>query len=74
MDYNTPGEEDISEEVLRLQLHRSGGPSGMRAGHLRMWLCAETREEDPDPGNLEKVVAIIQSAFKGGEIAASCAW
>ena len=35
--------------------------------HLRMWLCASTREEDPDLVN-------IQAAFRGGELVASCAW
>ena len=46
----------------------------MRAKHLRMWLCNATQEEDPDPENWEKVVAIIQEKLMGGELAASCAW
>ena len=40
-------------------LHRIGGPSVMRAKHLRMWLREETQEECPDPGNWWKVVSII---------------
>ena len=71
---NTPGEEEIAKAVLRLQLHRARGPSGMRAKHIRLWLCAATREEDPDPRNWEKVVAIIHAAFRGGELTAPCAW
>ena len=51
LDDNILGEEDISEAVLQLQLHRSKGPYGMRAKHLRMWLRAATREEEPDLGN-----------------------
>ena len=51
LDDNILGEEDISEAVLRLQLHRAKGPYGMRAKHLRMWLRAATREEEPDLGN-----------------------
>ena len=43
VDENIPGEEDISEAVLRLQLHHKGGPSGMRDEHLRMWICAAKR-------------------------------
>ena len=43
VDDNIPGEEDISEAVLRLQLYCSEGPSGMRDENLRMWLCAATR-------------------------------
>ena len=68
------GEKEIAEAVLRLKLHRAGGPSGMRAEHLRMWLRAATQEIYPDPGNWEKVVAIIQAAFREGELTALCAW
>ena len=74
MDDNIPGEEEIAEAVLQMKLHRSRGPSRMRAEHLRMWICAEIREEDPNLGNWEKVVSIIQATFRGGELAASCAW
>ena len=66
MDDNIPEEEDISKAVLRLQLHCAGGPSGMRAEHIKMWLHAATWEEAPNPGNWEKVFAIIQAAFRGG--------
>ena len=66
MDENILGEEDISEAMLRPQLHRFGGPSGMKAKQLRMWLCAKTREEDPKLVNWEKFVAIIQEDFRGG--------
>ena len=38
----------------------------MRDEHLRMWLCAETQEEDPDPKKWGKVITIIQAAFRGG--------
>ena len=33
-----PRESYIAEAVKRLHLNRSGGPSGMRAEHLRQWL------------------------------------
>ena len=46
----------------------------MRVEHLRLWLCVAKREEHPDPGNWEKVVAIIQEDFRGGELTAPCAW
>ena len=74
MDYNILGEEDIVKAVLWLQLHRAGGLSGMRAKHLRMWYRAVKREEDPDPGNWEKVFAITQAAFRGGKRTAPRAW
>ena len=73
MDDNVPEEEDIAEAVLQIQLYRAGGLSGMRAEHLRMWLRAMTREERLDPGNWEKVVAIIKEDFRGGELVVSCA-
>ena len=46
----------------------------MRDEHLRIWLRAETGEEHPDPGKWEKVIAIIQADFRGGELAAPCSW
>ena len=45
----------------------------MRAKHLRLWLRAAKREEHPDPGNWEKVIAIIQVDLRGGELTALCA-
>ena len=66
VDDNIPGEEEISEAVMRLQLHRAGGPSSMRSEQLRMWIRAAMQEEEPDPGNWEKVVAITNVAFRGG--------
>ena len=32
-----------------------------------------TREEHPDPGNWEKIIATIHAAFRGGELTATCA-
>ena len=46
----------------------------MRSKHFRMWHCATKWEKNPDPGNWEKVIAIIQTTFRGGEIAALCAF
>ena len=60
--------------MLRLQLHHSIDPSVMRAEHLRMWLRAAMQDKTPDPGNWEKIFAIIQAAFRRGELAALCAW
>ena len=69
-----PGEEDIAKVVTWIRLHHAGGTSGMKAKHLRMWHRAAKREENPDPGNWENVVVIIQEAFRGGEIVAPCVW
>ena len=67
---NILGGKDIVKAVLRLQLHCAGGLSGMRYEHLRMWIRTAMREEDPDPGNWDKVVSIIQAAFSGVELVA----
>ena len=40
----------------------------MRDEHLRLWLCTEKWEEHPNLGNWGEVVAIIQVAFRGGEL------
>ena len=59
MDDTIPGEEYISEAVTRLRLHRAGGPLGMKAKHLRMWLRAAKHEEKSTPGSWDKFIAII---------------
>ena len=59
VDEYIPGEEDIAEAVLGMQLHCARGPSYMKDEHLRMWLCVVRRVEDPDLGNWEKVISII---------------
>ena len=66
VDDTTPREEEISETVMQIWMHRSGSPSGMKSEHLRFWHRVAKREEYPDPGNWEKVVTSIQAAFRGG--------
>ena len=51
MDDVIPEDEEIAWEVRRLCLNRSGGPSGMRAEHLRQWLIAATQDDSPDATN-----------------------
>ena len=45
MDDSVPTEENIEWAVTRLQNHRSGGPSGLRADHQKRWL-AEGRNKE----------------------------
>ena len=45
VDESVPTEDDIEWAVKRLQNHRSGGPSGMRAEHLKGWLAAPRKKE-----------------------------
>ena len=69
-----PEDEEISWAVRRLCLNRSGGPSGMRAEHLRQWMIAATRDASPDATNWLKVVAIVQAEFQDGALAEECMW
>ena len=63
VDYDIPEDEDIARAVHRICLNRLGGPSGMRAEHLRQWLIAATRYDSPDATNWLKAVAIVQATF-----------
>ena len=67
MDDTILREDDIAEAVMRLWLYRAGGPTGMKAEHLQICHRAAYREEDFDLGNGEKLFALIQVSFMGGE-------
>ena len=43
VDDSVPTEDEIEEAVKKLRNNRSGGPSGMQAGHLKGWLAASNR-------------------------------
>ena len=43
VDNSVPKEDEIAEAVKKLRRNRSGGPSGMRAEHLKGWLAASNR-------------------------------
>ena len=45
MNDSVPTEDDIKWAVKRLQNHRSGGPSGMRAKQLKGWLATAKRKD-----------------------------
>ena len=45
IDNSVPIEEEVEWAVSRLRGHRSGGPSRMRAEHLREWLQDHWRRE-----------------------------
>ena len=40
---SVPTEYEIEDAVKKLRRNRSGGPSGMRAEHLKGWLAASNR-------------------------------
>ena len=43
MDVSVPMEDEIEEAVKKLRRNRYGGPSGMRAEHLKGWIAASKR-------------------------------
>ena len=57
VDDSVPTEEEIEGAVKHLLRNRSGGPSGMRAEHLKRWLAAAKRRkreaEDEGEGTTE---------------------
>ena len=70
-------EDEIEYAVKKLRRNRLGGPSGMRAEHLKGWLAAsnigkmaaekgeeKTEEEEEEGGDLwGKPVELIYTAF-----------
>ena len=45
VDDSVPTEDNIEEAAKHLWRNRSGGPSGMRAEHLKGWLAASKRRK-----------------------------
>ena len=43
VDDSVPTEDEIEWAVTRLRNHRSGGPTGRRAEHLKRWLATAQR-------------------------------
>ena len=46
----------------------------MRSEHLQAWLAETKREERPDTEKWDKVVDMIQYAFREGRIPVECKW
>ena len=80
-------EDKIEEAVKKLRMNKSGGASGMRAEHLKGWLTASKREklvaekredklegEEEGGGNWEKLVDLVQTAFREGGVAEEATW
>ena len=59
-----PMEDEIEDAVKKLRSNRSGGPSGMRAEHLKGWLVESNR------GNMaaEKGEEKTEEEEEGGEL------
>ena len=80
-------EYDIVDVVKKLRRNRSGGASGIRAEHLKGWLAAANRgklaeEKGEEKTEVEeegedlwgKLVELIQTAFREGEMADEARW
>ena len=50
---------EIAATVKRIWSGRTGGPSGMKAEYLKVWLRAATREKELDTETWNKVVSVI---------------
>ena len=101
MDDSVPTEDDIEWVVKLLRNHRSRGPTGMQAKHLKRWMAAarkaakeetvvggETTEgknrggggeptestEPTDAPNWERVIDLVQTAFREGRLAEEDMW
>ena len=57
---------EIVATVRELRLGRVGGPSGMKAGHLKSWLRKATGEKDLDTEEWEKVMSVTMVEFWEG--------
>ena len=72
VDDGIPEDEEITWLARSLCLNLLGGPSGMRAEHLRQWPIAATRNDLPEATSLLKVFATIQVVFHDGTMAEEC--
>ena len=59
-----PTEDEIEDAVKKLRRNRLGGPSGMRAEHLKGWLASSNRGKQA----VEKGEEKTEGEDEGGEI------
>ena len=84
-----PGEGEIEWAVKRLRNDHSGGPSRMRAEHLKGWLEAERRGETGETAKTERggqentregaenwtrFVDLVQTEFRDVDLAEEATW
>ena len=82
-----PTEDEVEAAVKKLRRNRSGGPSRIRAEHVKGWLAAARRggmaeEEGKAKTATEKegedlwgeVVELTQTAFRDGNLAEEATW
>ena len=64
IDESVPTEDKIAEAVTKLRRNRSGGPSRIRAEHLKGWLAAAKRGGLVEEKGEEKT----EAEEEGGEL------
>ena len=82
-----PTEDEVEEAVKKLRQNRSGGPSGIRAEHVKGWLAAariggmaeeqgkkKTATEEEGEDLWGKVVELTQTAFRDGNLEEEATW
>jgi hypothetical protein len=74
IDDNVSDEREIADTVRLLRWGKSPGPSGIRAEHLREWLNAAERGNNPDPSRWNNMVELVQHAFETGELPTELPW
>jgi hypothetical protein len=65
---HVPTEDEVEDAVKRLRRGKAPGPSGIRADHLKEWLAAARREQDPDSTNWTTLVNLVKHCFHTGEL------
>ncbi len=77
---DVPPEAEIRQGVQKLRNGHTSEASGIRAEHIKKWLCAveEAEKEGMDPGEdgnqLALFVQLIQLVFEKGEIPSQMLW
>ena len=87
IDNSAPTEDEIAEAVTKLRRKMSGGPSRIRAEHLKGWLAAakrgvaaeekgknKTEAEEEGEEMWGNVVERTQTTFREGKLAEEAAW
>ena len=87
IDDSVPTEDEVEAAVKKLRQNRSGGPSRIRAEHVKGWLAAarrggmaeekgkaKTATEEEGEDLWGKVVELTQTAFRDGNLAEEATW
>jgi len=62
-----PSEGEVEAAVRRLSSGKSPGPSGLRMDHLKQWLRAARRKDNPDSSTWDNLVELVQYVYEHGQ-------